>query len=117
MLATHLVEEQCSRRVDDRSRDTAENATQMAALLQRDGVRRIALVTDAWHMPRAMGCFRHAGFTVTAYPVDYRTSPRVVAIHSTAGDGLFELDIAVREWLGLVAYRMSGYTATVFPGP
>jgi hypothetical protein len=34
---------------------------------------------------------------VTAYPVDYRTGPGALAIHATAGDGLFELDIAVRE--------------------
>ncbi|KMO39949.1 hypothetical protein VQ02_08880 [Methylobacterium variabile] len=102
---------------EDRSRNTRENAAFSAELVKPKPGERWLLVTSAWHMPRAMGCFRHAGFTVTAYPVDYRTSPRVVAIHSTAGDGLFELDIAVREWLGLVAYRMSGYTATVFPGP
>jgi uncharacterized SAM-binding protein YcdF (DUF218 family) len=36
----------------------------------------------AAYMPRAVGCFRRAGFTVTAYPVDYRTGPGALAIHA-----------------------------------
>ncbi|MGX7707703.1 YdcF family protein [Methylobacterium sp. Gmos1] len=102
---------------DEKSRNTRENAIFSAELVRPKPGERWLLVTSAWHMPRAMGCFRRAGFTVTAYPVDYRTGPGAVAMHSTAGDGLFELDIAVREWLGLVAYRASGYTEAVFPGP
>ncbi|MGF3023675.1 YdcF family protein [Methylobacterium aquaticum] len=102
---------------DERSRNTHENAAFSAALVKPKPGERWLLVTSAWHMPRAMGCFRRAGFTVTAYPVDYRTGPGAVALHATAGDGLFELDVAVREWLGLVAYRASGYTESLFPGP
>ncbi|KMO43805.1 hypothetical protein VQ03_06955 [Methylobacterium tarhaniae] len=102
---------------DDRSRNTHENAAFSAELVKPKPGERWLLVTSAWHMPRAMGCFRRAGFTVTAYPVDYRTGPGAVALHSTAGDGLFELDVAAREWLGLLAYRASGYTESVFPGP
>ncbi|TNC13324.1 YdcF family protein [Methylobacterium terricola] len=102
---------------EDRSRNTHENAAFSAALARPKPGERWLLVTSAWHMPRAMGCFRKAGFTVTAYPVDYRTGPGALGLHSTAGDGLFELDVAVREWLGLAAYRASGYTAAVFPGP
>ena len=102
---------------DDRSRNTHENATFSAELVKPKPGERWLLVTSAWHMPRAMGCFRRAGFAVTAYPVDYRTGPGAGGLHATAGDGLFELDVAVREWLGLVAYRASGYTESVFPGP
>ena len=32
-------------------------------------------------------------------------------------DGLSRTDVAVKEWIGLVAYRMAGYTNSVFPGP
>ncbi len=102
---------------ENRSRNTHENATFSAALVKPKPGERWLLVTSAWHMPRAVGCFRRAGFTVAAYPVDYRTGPGALTIHATAGDGLFELDIAVREWLGLAAYRASGYTEAVFPGP
>jgi uncharacterized SAM-binding protein YcdF (DUF218 family) len=51
---------------DDRSRDTAENATRMAALLARDGVRTIALVTDATHMQRAAAAFPQDGLDSAA---------------------------------------------------
>jgi uncharacterized SAM-binding protein YcdF (DUF218 family) len=57
--------------MDERSRDTAENAARMADLLQRDGVRRIALVTDATHMERAMAAFRAKGFDVLPAPTDF----------------------------------------------
>lgn len=102
---------------ENRSRNTRENALFSAELVNPKPGERWLLVTSAWHMPRAIGCFREAGFTVTAYPVDYRTAPRIGGIHSTAADGLFEFDIAVREWLGLAAYRASGYTESVLPAP
>ncbi|MBX3588387.1 MAG: YdcF family protein [Ramlibacter sp.] len=54
--------------VDDQSRDTAENARLLGALLRRDGVQRIALVTDAWHLPRAALAFEAGGFSVTPAP-------------------------------------------------
>ncbi len=56
---------------ESRSRDTHENAQLLAPLLQRDGVQRIALVTDASHMPRAARAFERAGLVVVAAPVGY----------------------------------------------
>jgi uncharacterized SAM-binding protein YcdF (DUF218 family) len=70
-------------------------------------------------MPRAVACFRAVGFQVVAYPVDYRTktdqSWRV--INKSAADGLEDFDIAVHEWVGLVAYRLAGKTAEILPSP
>jgi uncharacterized SAM-binding protein YcdF (DUF218 family) len=57
--------------VDDRSRDTAENAVRMAELLGRDGIRSIALVTDATHMQRAAAAFRKAGLEVLPAPTNF----------------------------------------------
>jgi uncharacterized SAM-binding protein YcdF (DUF218 family) len=54
--------------MEDGSRDTAENADRSAALLRPAGVRRIALVTSATHMPRAAAEFRRAGFDVLPAP-------------------------------------------------
>jgi uncharacterized SAM-binding protein YcdF (DUF218 family) len=70
-------------------------------------------------MPRAIGCFRQAGFTVDAFPVDYRTKGwgDVVRFHSFSSDGLLQLDLAVKEWIGLVAYRLADYTPDWLPGP
>lgn len=60
-----------ARWIEDRSRDTAENATRTAAILLPEGVRRIALVTDASHIPRAAAAFRAAGFDVVPAPTGF----------------------------------------------
>lgn len=56
---------------EGKSRDTRENAQAMAAVLKKDGITRIALVTHAWHMPRAKLAFENAGLTITPAPTSY----------------------------------------------
>jgi uncharacterized SAM-binding protein YcdF (DUF218 family) len=56
---------------ESNSRDTRQNARLSAQLLQKDGVQKIALVTHAWHMPRAVQMFEAAGFDVTPAPMGY----------------------------------------------
>jgi uncharacterized SAM-binding protein YcdF (DUF218 family) len=77
------------------------------------------LVTSAWHMPRAVGCFRQAGFPVTAYPVDFRSvGPRFAwRIFYEVARGLRLTDIMAKEWVGLLAYRLTGRTDALLPGP
>jgi len=62
--------------VEDRSQTTAQNAARSASILAPLGIRRIFLVTQAWHMKRAVILFRHAGFTVTPAPTDFVTPSR-----------------------------------------
>lgn len=105
--------------LENRSRNTYENAAFTAALVQPKPGERWLLVTSAWHMPRAIGCFRQAGFAVDAFPVDYRTRgwSDLTRVNGFASDGLLQLDLAVKEWVGLAAYRWSGYTPDWLPGP
>jgi uncharacterized SAM-binding protein YcdF (DUF218 family) len=56
---------------ESQSRDTTQNAQLTAALLRKDGIQRIALVTHAWHMPRAQRAFERAGLTVVAAPMGF----------------------------------------------
>jgi uncharacterized SAM-binding protein YcdF (DUF218 family) len=103
---------------EDRSRDTFENAVFTRSLVKPQPGETWVLVTSAHHMPRAIGSFRAAGFPVTAYPVDFRTagwSDALVPFYS-ASQGLRRADVALREWIGLVAYRLEGRTASLFPG-
>ncbi|MBI1687755.1 YdcF family protein [Methylorubrum rhodesianum] len=105
--------------LEQQSRNTRENALFSARMVQPKPDERWLLVTSAWHMPRSVGCFRKAGFDVTAYPVDYRTNwPRdAYRLNSFASTGLGELDIGVKEWIGMIAYRFAGYTDEVMPAP
>lgn len=99
------------------SRNTAENA-QRSAELAGDGVRRqMVLVTSAFHMPRSIGLFCRAGWSeIIPYPVDFRSSGGRRLLGWAFADNLDALNTAVREWIGLVAYWLTGRTKHLFPG-
>lgn len=102
-----------------KSRNTWENGLFTRDLVQPQLGERWLLVTSAWHMPRAMGIFRRLGFKVTAYPVAYRTfgDDRDWAFLAAAADRVSTMDFAVREWIGLLAYRLTHKTNALFPAP
>jgi uncharacterized SAM-binding protein YcdF (DUF218 family) len=104
--------------LDREARNTHENAVNAMALAQPQPGEVWLLVTSAFHMPRSIGAFRRAGWTITAYPVDYITGPseRFLLDLDFAG-GLSLASFAVREWVGLLAYRWFGWTDSLFPGP
>ncbi|MGQ0665105.1 MAG: YdcF family protein [Pseudomonadota bacterium] len=103
---------------EDRSRNTHENAVMTLALADPKPGETWLLVTSAFHMPRAIGAFRRAGWTIQPWPADYLTEPQLRAAWTLTFDGGFALAaIAVREWAGLVFYRALGRTDALFPGP
>jgi uncharacterized SAM-binding protein YcdF (DUF218 family) len=56
---------------EGRSRTTWENAQFSAEVLLPEGVKRVVVVTQAWHMPRAVWSFKKAGFEVVPAPVGF----------------------------------------------
>jgi uncharacterized SAM-binding protein YcdF (DUF218 family) len=100
------------------SRNTAENAEFTKAVADPRAGERWLLVTSAFHMPRSVGLFRKAGFKVEAYPVDWRTSKSdAYSFSSAATNGLERTDVAMREWIGLAAYRLTGKIDDFLPAP
>ena len=101
------------------SSNTYENVAYTRELVNPGPDDTWLLVTSAFHMPRAMGLFRKAGFPVVPWPVDYRTSGRegIGVFRDNALDSLQTTTTAVREWCGLVAYKFVGRIDSVFPGP
>ncbi|MFK8251062.1 YdcF family protein [Ancylobacter terrae] len=100
------------------SRNTAENARLSKEYAKPAPGERWLLVTSAFHMPRAMGCFRAAGFDVVAYPVDFRTTGSDLdELNRSVSGGLMELDLGVREWIGLIVYRLTGRIGDLLPAP
>lgn len=86
------------------SRNTAENARFSAAILRDAGIRRVVLVTQAFHMPRAVRLFEAAGIEVVPAPTNFATAshsplgsldflPRVSAMQNSY--------YALHEWLGM----------------
>jgi uncharacterized SAM-binding protein YcdF (DUF218 family) len=104
---------------EEQSRNTIENAVFSQLLANPKPGERWLLVTSAFHMPRAVAAFRAAGFPIEPYPVDWRTrgSADVTALFGSLSDGLVMTDVAVHEWVGLVAYRLAGETSELFPAP
>lgn len=95
---------------EDASNNTLENALYSSALLQKTGIKRIYLVTHAWHMPRAAMAFRQSGLQVvpapTAWITRYRTGlltfvPRAEALRDSA--------IFCHEVIGLIWYRLKSW--------
>ena len=104
--------------LEDRSRTTYANAVLTKALVQPQPGQIWILLTSAYHMPRSVGVFRAVGWQVLPWPVGYKSGhdlltwmPRMLGIR------LNQLDDAVHEWVGLIAYRLMGRTDTLFPGP
>jgi uncharacterized SAM-binding protein YcdF (DUF218 family) len=102
---------------DSVSRDTYENAREAAKLLQPQPTDRWLLVTSAAHMPRAVGAFETMRFPVIPYPADYKTGSEesIGRLPDTAAQGWLYCDVAAHEWLGLLAYRLSGRTSSFLP--
>jgi uncharacterized SAM-binding protein YcdF (DUF218 family) len=91
-----------------------------AELVEPKPGERWLLVTSAYRMPRSVGAFRQAGWSVIAYPVNYRTTGRYefnAESFDGAGEQLKNLDQAVHEWIRLLAYRVRGRTDAFFPAP
>jgi uncharacterized SAM-binding protein YcdF (DUF218 family) len=105
--------------LEGRSRTTYENALLTHALLRPRPGDRYLLVTSAFHMPRAVGTFRAQGFDVIAWPVDYRTRDLGdgLRLFESIPAGLERVDLAFKEWAGLVAYWLSGRSQSFWPSP
>jgi uncharacterized SAM-binding protein YcdF (DUF218 family) len=104
---------------EEKSRNTWENALFTRDLTKPKPGETWLLVTSAWHMPRSVGIFRRIGFNVIPYPVAYRTfgDARDFLLSPSMIDRVAMLDLSVREWAGLLAYRLAGKTDALFPAP
>jgi uncharacterized SAM-binding protein YcdF (DUF218 family) len=97
--------------VDDKARNTYENAKNSEAIVRAHGWHDVLIVTSAFHMPRAYGCFRAVGLGVDTLPVDFRSyaSPYSGELLPRA-KYLADSTTAIREWSGRWIYRVRGYS-------
>lgn len=93
--------------VEDKSNNTADEARECWKILAPQGITHIALVTHAWHMPRAKQVFIQAGFTVMPAPMGFATSsPFSILQLLPNANALRQSARAIHEWVGMMWYRL-----------
>lgn len=105
--------------LENQSRNTEENAVNAKAVGQPKPGETWLLVTSAFHMPRSMGLFRRAGFSVIPWPTDYMApgNESLGLKFDEASENLAISNIALREWVGLAGYYLTGRIDEIVPGP
>jgi uncharacterized SAM-binding protein YcdF (DUF218 family) len=95
--------------LESRARNTYENILFSKTLVKPKPGEVWLLDTSAIHMPRAMAVARKLGWTMVPWPSDYLTAPRGPATDLfDVGGNLGLSDYAAHEWIGMLAYRLSG---------
>ena len=92
---------------ENRSQDTWQNAEYSAAILRAESINSVYIVTQAWHMRRALYAFRHFGVNAIAAPVEPDRWPAVVLDNFIpSARAWHESYYGLHEWIGLVYYRL-----------
>jgi uncharacterized SAM-binding protein YcdF (DUF218 family) len=102
---------------ESESRNTSENARNSKELITPENNETWLLITSAFHMPRSIGVFCQEQWIVQPYPVDhYSQKGNLFRVNFSFSANLSVLKIAVREWVGLIAYRVNGRSDRLLPG-
>ena len=102
--------------LEGESRNTFENAAFSKALAKPAPGEVWVLVTSASHMPRSVGVFCKAGWTVVPYPVDHQTvRGNIFRVDTGLIENLDGLSTGIREWVGLTVYYLTGRTSALYP--
>ncbi len=89
------------------STTTGENAILSGQMLKADGIGRVALVTDAIHMPRSRQAFEAAGLEVIACPTAFAGQRQFAPYQLVPGPAALEIShYALREWVSRGVYRL-----------
>lgn len=98
--------------VENESRNTAESARNVKAMLAEQDTASVLLITSAFHMRRSEGCFTKAGIPVDVFSTDFFTHPRYFTPDVLFVPKIEALNIwqkLIKEWIGVIAYRLAGY--------
>ena len=103
--------------LERRARTTWENAILTRDMVHPKPGSRWVLVTHAWHMPRSIGAFRAAGWDgIVAHPGAYEIGDRPRLAPGLV-QGLNHVECATKEIFGLIGYRLTGRSSSIWPGP
>ncbi len=94
--------------IEAKSSTTYENAVQTRKLLDRLSARRILIVTDAVHLPRAALCFQTQGFEVQVSACDYSDWEWSLSDFLPHIGAAWDVERTAHEWLGITYYWICG---------
>lgn len=101
--------------IEDQSKNTAQNAQFTKAFLEEKGIstdQEFLLITSAFHMPRAKGCFDKVDLNTETFPTDYYSHDvkyDIPALIFPSADSITYWHKLVKEWIGIVIYKVVGY--------
>ncbi len=97
---------------DTLSRNTYENAIESKKILQQQKIKKALLVTSAFHMRRAKGCFDSVDIITDTYSTDVMRK-QTYYLHDLivpATENILQWEILMREVAGVIIYKLQGYT-------
>lgn len=97
-----------TRWIENKSKNTMENAIFSQSMLTKDKVTRIYLVTQAWHMPRAVTAFRNTGLDVIPAPLGFESRDTTLDFRDFLPNAhtLARTNLWAHEVLGSLWYKM-----------
>lgn len=103
-------------RFESESYNTQTNAIEIEKLIAYNETNKWFLVTSAFHMPRAVAAFQKTTINFQPYPVGYLTRLKSQGfLNLNVSENLVMLDLAIHEYIGLVAYYITGRSSALFP--
>lgn len=95
--------------LEDRSTDTIENAEYVKEKAGPLNLKRIVLITSAFHMKRAMMLFKRHFEDITPYPAGYRTARAEYDVLSflPSASNLYDISLALKEYMGIIFYKIA----------
>lgn len=100
--------------IENETRNTGESAQEVKKILDAKGFKGedCLLITSAFHMRRALACYRKAGVNPDSFSADFYSYPRDYHLDSFIVpkiEAFVSWHKLVKEWLGFVAYKVAGY--------
>ncbi|TGL22402.1 YdcF family protein [Leptospira yanagawae] len=98
--------------LENKSRNTYENAVETNKIIQEKKFQSYILVTSAFHMKRAAGCFQKQNLEVKLFPTDYRSfqmDSGAFELYVPSAGYLDTTTFALKEWVGYFVYRAKSY--------
>lgn len=96
--------------IEDRAKNTRENAVFSAEIVRARGWKKILVVTSAFHMKRSVECFEAVGLDFDTYAVDYRATRKPRTWLQPRAQFLYVSSAMIRELFGRFIYRRQGYS-------